>query len=156
MQTSLARPDLCIFGRRYADKAACLGDLAGEAAVALNLERASILQALTKREALGSTGLGGGIALPHARLPAIVRPYVLFASLREPIAFDAVDERPIDLLCMLLLPSEPTTSDLALMSCWTRLLRDKTKADAIRSARSPEAVYEHLEGPMCGQRGSLG
>ena len=144
MPSNLARPDLSLVGRRYADKAACLGDLAARAAAELGLDRAGVLQALTRREALGSTGLGGGIALPHARLPSVTNPFVIFASLREPISFDAVDDRPIDLVCLLLLPSEPTKADLALLSGWARILRDKTKVDAMRRARSDEALSELL------------
>ena len=142
MQSKPAPPDLSLVGRRYADKAACLGDLAGRAAADLNLGREEVLQALIRREALGSTGLGGGIALPHARLPSITKPYILFASLWEPISFEAVDERPIDIVCLLLLPSEPTKADLALLSCWARILRDKMRVDAIRRARTDEALGE--------------
>ena len=117
----------------------------------MSLDRADVLQALVRREALGSTGLGGGIALPHARLSAITTPYVLFASLREPISYEAIDERPIDLVCLLLLPSEPSKADLALLSCWARILRDKMKADAIRRARSNESLGELLGSATAGQ-----
>ena len=146
MQSKPAPPNLSLVGLRFADKTACLGDLAGRAAAELGLDRAHILQALLRREALGSTGLGGGIALPHARLASIIEPFVVFAALREPISFEAVDERPIDVVCLLLLPSEPSKGDLALLSCWARILRDKSKAQAIRRARSIEALAELLTG----------
>ena len=101
----LIEPSRCLVDLRYADKAACLGDLAKRAAAMLGLEPAAVLEALRAREALGSTGLGNGIAVPHARLASVAAPFVLVARLREPIPFEAVDDKPVDVVCLALLPA---------------------------------------------------
>ena len=88
--------------QRFADKGACLTSLAQRAAGHLALAPADILDALTHRESLGSTGLGRGIALPHARLAGVVDPYVALARLRDAIPFDAVDDKPVDIVCLVL------------------------------------------------------
>ncbi len=130
----------CLVGLRYGDKRACLGDLAARAASLLGLERRDVLEALLRREALGSTGVGDGVALPHARLASLREPFVLLATLAAPVAFEAVDERPVDLLCLLLLPDEAAGLHLALLSRCARTLRDKAVTAAMRRAGSADAL----------------
>ena len=73
---------------------------------ALGLPADQILDALLKREALGSTGTGGGIAIPHARLRGVSKPFGLLVRLARAIDFDAMDGRPVDIVCLLLLPTD--------------------------------------------------
>jgi PTS system nitrogen regulatory IIA component len=85
-----------------------LKELADRAASSLSLPADRILSELLKRETLGSTGTGGGIAIPHARIPGLDKPFGILVRLRQPIDFNAIDSQPVDLLFLLLLP---VTSD---------------------------------------------
>ena len=137
-------PTRCVADARYADKAACLGDLAKRAGVALGLEKSAIVEALTHREQLGSTGLGNGIALPHARLPALGMPFVMILRLREPIAFEAVDDRPVDIVCLILLPAAGDKTNV--LACVARRLRDAEVLAAIRKAKTADALHAAVVG----------
>lgn len=137
-------PSRCGVDTRYADKAACLGDLSKRAAAALGLDRAMIVEALAHRESLGSTGLGNGIALPHARLPALSTPFVMVLRLREPIAFEAVDDKPVDIVCLILLPAVGDKTNV--LACVARRLRDPAVLGAIRKAKTVEVVYAAMAG----------
>ncbi len=137
---------------RFADKGACLAGLAQRAAGHLAarhpaarhpaLASSDILDALTHRESLGSTGLGRGIALPHARLAGVVDPYVALARLRDAIPFDAVDDKPVDIVCLVLLPDakgggqspggQSPAGQLNVLAGIARRLRDPATLAAIR------------------------
>ncbi len=80
--------------------------VADAAAPILGIDHARVLEALMEREALGSTGLGGGVAAPHARLAGLDRVVGVFVRLDHPVAFDSVDDRPVDLLFGLFAPPE--------------------------------------------------
>jgi nitrogen PTS system EIIA component len=95
---------------RASDKAQLLHELARRAAQALGLDIRAILDPLLAREQLGSTGVGSGIALPHAKVTGLDRLYGLFARLERPIDFASVDERPVDLVFLLLTPPAATPS----------------------------------------------
>src|SRR5262245_47957418 len=82
-----------------------LGQLSGRAAAALGLDTATVSDAIVKREELGSTGLGDGIAIPHARLPVVGKPFGMLARLERPIDFAAIDASLVDIVFLLLLPS---------------------------------------------------
>lgn len=120
---------------RVADKPALLNLLAREAGAALGLAPAAIAAALAAREALGSTGTGGGIALPHARLPALAAPVGFLARLDRPVAFDAVDGRPVDLVFLLLSPAADA-AHLRALAAVSRRLRTPGVAEAMRGAPS--------------------
>ncbi len=137
----LLEPSRCLVDLRYADKAACLGDLAKRAAASLAIEAVEILEALRAREALGSTGLGHGIAVPHARLADVAAPFVLLARLREPIAFEAVDGKPVDIVCLALLPAAKSGEQLPVLACIARRLRDGPALAAARRALDPAALH---------------
>jgi PTS system nitrogen regulatory IIA component len=134
----------CVVDTRYADKAACLGDLAKRAATALRMDKATIGEALIHREQLGSTGLGNGIALPHARIPSLAAPFVMVLRLREPIPFEAVDEKPVDIVCLILLPANGDKTNV--LACVARRLRDPATRTAIRKAKSAECLHAAMTG----------
>ena len=140
----LIEPSRCLVDLRYADKAACLGDLAKRAATALGIEVAPVIEALRAREALGSTGLGNGIAVPHARLPNVAAPFVLVARLREAIPFEAVDDRPVDVVCLALLPAAKSGEQLPVLACIARRLREGPALAATRRARDVKGMYAAL------------
>jgi hypothetical protein len=81
-----------------------LNDLARRAATILGLSVEQICAALMKREALGSTGTGDGVAIPHARVPGIGKPFGMLVRLEKAVDFDSIDDRKVDILFLLLLP----------------------------------------------------
>lgn len=134
----------CRVDQRFFGKEACLGDLARRAAASLKLEPGPILEALRHRESLGSTGLGGGVALPHARLTCCSRPLVLITRLREAIPFDAVDNKPVDIVCLVLLPGAKGGDQLNVLASIARRLRDKNIITKLRSAPDGKALHALL------------
>jgi PTS system nitrogen regulatory IIA component len=86
------------------DKKKLLSELARNAGMELDMTSDGIAAALLKREALGSTGVGGGVAIPHARFQHAKTPFGMLARLKKPIDYDAVDGKPVDIVCLLLLP----------------------------------------------------
>ncbi|TXN23578.1 PTS sugar transporter subunit IIA [Methylobacterium sp. WL9] len=139
-------PDQVAVGVRTPSKAALLDDLARRAAQALGLDAASLRTALEKREGLGSTGVGDGIALPHARLESVRRPFGCLVRLRDAVDFDAIDERPVDLVFLLLLPTDGQGSQLNALACVARRMRDPEAVAAMRGARDAGALYATMRG----------
>ena len=146
--SSLLQPSFCIVDQRFSGKAQCLAELARRAATALGMEPSQVAEALNHRESLGSTGLGSGIALPHARLSSISKPFCLLARLREPLAFDAVDEKPVDLICLVLLPERQSSEQLNILAAIARRLRDHAALGAMRKARDPKELYAAATGEL--------
>ena len=130
-----------VHGLRASGKTALLEDLAQRAARSLDLDAGTILGALVRREGLGSTGVGDGVALPHARLETVGKPFGLLARLREPLDFDAVDERPVDVVFLLLLPTAEGGNNLNALACVARKLRNPEIAAALRGARDATVLY---------------
>jgi PTS system nitrogen regulatory IIA component len=129
-----------------ANRRAVLQLLAAEAADRLGRPEDEILQALEAREALGSTALGRGVALPHARLDGNPAPVVLFARLRRPVDFEARDEEPVDLVILVLWPEASPEGFLPTLSDTCRSLREPQVLRRLRSARAPEEVVALLAG----------
>lgn len=132
-------PDGVVGVLRAADKATLLADLAGRAAALTGLNRAEVFQALAAREALGSTGIGGGVAIPHARIVGVARFFGLFARLERPVDFEAVDEQPVDLAFALLTPVGESDQHLQALACVSRRLRD---VDAVARLRRCDQASE--------------
>jgi PTS system nitrogen regulatory IIA component len=131
---------------RAGNKAQLLQELSRRAAKALGLEVQAILDPLTAREALGSTGVGQGVAVPHAKVPGLQHFFALFARLEKPLNFDAVDGQPVDLVLLLLIPAEGYSDHLAALACVARRLRDPEVARQLRANADPAALYELLCG----------
>ena len=139
--STLLQPTQCLVDQRFTSKTQCLNELSRRAATALGIDAAPIAEALHHRESLGSTGLGNGIALPHARLPTITQSFCLLAQLREPLAFDAVDEKPVDLVCLVLLPSASSCEQLNVLAGFARRLRDGSALAAMRRAKASTTLF---------------
>jgi PTS system nitrogen regulatory IIA component len=141
----LIAPQHVLFRLRAGDKGAVLNELSRFAAAALSRPAAEIAAALTAREALGSTGVGNGIALPHARLEGLAAPAGFFARLDRTLDWQAIDEAPVDLVCLLLSPASGN-SHLQALAAVTRRLREKPAATAIRAAGDAAGVRATLVG----------
>ena len=113
-------------------KVSLLQGLAQRASDKLKLPAELISSALLKREELGSTGTGGGIAIPHARIPGLNKPFGILVRLRQPIDFDAIDDQPVDLMFLLLLPVESNKEQLNALASVARILRS---AESVRNLR---------------------
>ncbi len=109
----------------------------------LNPER--IREALCAREALGSTGIGRGVALPHVCFPGLDRPYAFLCSLAKPIGFDSIDGERVDLVCAIISPTNSPSGageSLTNLAAISRLLRDKDRASAMRKAKKAADIYD--------------
>jgi PTS system nitrogen regulatory IIA component len=122
------------------DKTRLLRDLSAHAASALGLGTGVIASALLKREALGSTGVGRGVAIPHARIAELKKPYGVLARLKEPIGFDAVDDHPVDVVFVVLLPVSSEAEQLNALACVARKLHDPSALLAVREAADSAAL----------------
>jgi PTS system nitrogen regulatory IIA component len=103
-----------------------------------------IVAAATERERLGSTGVGNGVALPHARIEGMDKVVAAFARLSEPLDFDAVDDRPVDLVCFLLAPADCGGAHLRALARVSRLLRRPETRQRLRAAPNAESLFAIL------------
>ena len=114
------------------------------AARTFGLDARDILAALIAREAAGSTGVGHGVGVPHARLGGLQRMRAVFVRLDQPIEFDAVDDAPVDLLFALFAPANAGAEHLRALARVSRLLRQAGLREQLRKARSADAVHALL------------
>ena len=124
-----------------------LGDLSGALAKALALETREVFDAVMERERLGSTGVGAGVAIPHARVNGLDHTVGAFARLDHAVDFDAVDEAPCDLVFMLLAPHDAGADHLRALARVSRALRQEEFRQALRSARTEEDLHALLMPP---------
>ena len=117
-----------------------LHTVAEAAAHTLGLPEGRIMEALLEREALGSTGLGSGVAVPHARLEGISRVTAVFVRLDTPVAYGAVDDRPVDLLFALFAPPCDGAEHLRALAAVSRALRSPEMREQVRQARTVDAI----------------
>jgi len=118
--------------------------LAETAARRFSLDAGQVFDALNTREALGSTGVGYGVAVPHAKIPGLDRMRAAFISLERPVAFDAVDGAPVDLLFALLSPEAAGPEHLQAFARIARLLRKSELRQQLRQARTVDAIFALL------------
>jgi len=134
-------PACAIVDMRALDKTWLLQELARRAAAVLDVPEEKIAEALLKREAVGSTGTGGGIALPHARLAEVKRPFGMLVRLRQAIDFEAVDGKPVNLVFLLLTPASPPGEQLNALACAARALRKSDVLARLRAAANAEELF---------------
>ncbi len=108
--------------------------------VATKIPARRIEEAVMERERLGSTGVGEGVAIPHARLDGIDGPVGGFARLASGVDFEAIDERPCDLIFMLLAPQSDGAEHLRALAQVSRVFRQPGVRDRLRTATTIEAV----------------
>lgn len=118
--------------------------LAELAAPALGVSEKILFDGLMEREALGSTGLSGGAAAPHARSPAIDRVAGVFLKLDHPLEFDALDDRPVDLVFALFAPVEAGADHLRALASVSRLLRRAEVREQLRRAHTADSLFALL------------
>ncbi len=146
--TDLIGPGSVVANLRVTSKKQTLQELAKRAAELTAQPERAIFEILIEREVLGSTGVGNGIAIPHGKLPDLDRLYALFAQLETPIDFDAIDEQPVDLICVLLTPETAGADHLKALARVSRLLRDRAICEKLRDTDSAEAIHALLTETM--------
>ena len=144
--SDLLAPEAVAAGLAAASKKTLFQQLGALAARAHGLDAALVTERLAAREKLGSTGFGGGIAIPHAKLEGLERVTGLFARLTKPIDFVAVDELPVELVFVLLSPAGAGADHLKALARVSRRLRDRAFAAKLRGAGSTDAIYALLTG----------
>lgn len=123
-------------------------DMAGSLAAALDLDARDVFEAVMERERLGTTGVGHGVAIPHARIPGLQRTAGAFARLSNGVDFEAVDDAPCDLVFLLLAPESAGADHLRALAKVSRVLRREDIRTALRSARSHDGLCNVLGVPL--------
>ena len=141
--SDLVTPDQVIVGLKARSKAHLLTELARKTAPATGLPQKQIADALQARESLGSTGVGAGIAIPHAQIAGLDRFHALFGRLSRPIDYDAIDGHPVDLVFLLLIPAN-SKEHLQALAAISRRLRNQAVAANLRQAGTSRELYEAL------------
>jgi len=121
-----------------------LEKLAQQAAEVTGQAAEPVFEALSDREALGSTGLGNGIAIPHGKFPGLSGVTAVFARLDQPVDFDSVDDQPVDLVMMLLAPLGAGADHLKALARVARILRTDAVVDQLRRTLDPKKIYAVL------------
>ena len=111
---------------------------------AINLSADQIFQALLERERLGSTGLGKGVAIPHARIPALTENLACMMVLTKPVDYDAADHQPVDIIFGLLIPEGGDQYHLEHLARLAEILRDQDNCKTIRETKNPEKLFNLL------------
>jgi len=129
---------------RATDKSGLLRELSNQAGKALSISPDRIFTELLKREGLGSTGTGGGVAIPHARMPEVKAPFGMLLRLDRAISFEAIDGQPVDIVFLLLLPATPTGPELAALASVARKLRDPISLRGLRRASDANKLFDTI------------
>jgi nitrogen PTS system EIIA component len=142
--SDLLVPEAVLPSLRAHSKKQMIHELAARAAQLTGLPDRRIFETLIERERLGSTGMGQGIAIPHGRLAGLPRIVGVFARLETPIAYDAIDDQPVDLVFLLLAPNDAGADHLKALARVSRLLRNQPACEKLRAAKKPEVLYALL------------
>ncbi len=121
-----------------------LQDISDHAAMLIGVPSDQIFRALMDREILGPTGVGKGVAIPHARLPELTTVFGLFLSLDTPVEYDSIDRKPVDLVFTLLAPKGAGAEHLKALARVSRMLRNEAVCTKLRSTHENAALYAVL------------
>lgn len=142
----IVAPGALVTGLAVNGKKQLFQKIAALAAKAYDLDAGQLADALFERERLGSTGFGGGVAIPHAKIAELDRMCAVVALLDPPIPFDAVDDAPVDVAFALLSPLDSGADHLKTLARVSRYLRDEGQVARLRGAQSAEALHALLSG----------
>jgi len=139
------REDLVLWDLPGSDKLSFMKALAAEVAARLpDLNEQELLDRIMAREAEQSTGVGGGLALPHAMLPDLEQIVLAVGRAREALDFDAADSKPVDLVFLLLGPPDASTEHLRLLARLARIFTSETALETLRGATAPQELFRAL------------
>ncbi len=117
-----------------------LEELCKLAEINLGINSRILLENLTKREKLGSTAVGNGIAIPHANVATIDRPHVFVSTLVNGLDFNSIDDLPVDIIFLLIAPENKGSEHLQALALISRLLRNKELTTKLRGCKSAESA----------------
>lgn len=126
------------------NKRQLLQELSEKAANKTGMDERLVIESVWERENLGSTGYGNGTAVPHARIADLKKTEVLFARLSNPVDFNAVDGKPVDLIFLLISPENSGADHLTALAALSRILKNPDICQKLRSARGREEIYSIL------------
>lgn len=148
MLSDLLSPNAVLPALKANSKKQALQEIADKAAELTGVAARTIFETLLQRERLGSTGVGGGIAIPHGKLREMRGVFGLFARLERPIDFESLDGEPVDLLFLLLAPEGAGADHLKALARVARMLRDSAVAQRLRATHDAAALYAVLTQPV--------
>lgn len=140
-------PENVVAGFRASSKKQTLQTLSAQLSDYIGQDARLVCDAIIDREKLGSTGVGKGVAIPHARIDGLNKIVALFAHLAKPVDFDSVDDQPVDLVCMMLAPLDAGADHLKALALVSRMLRDDATCKKLRSADTSDTLYAMLAQP---------
>jgi len=134
-------PEHTFIGVSVSTKWRALQNMAEKAGKAFGVEEQAIIRALETRENLGSTGIGNGIAVPHASIPGMTGPRGLLVRFAQPLDFEAIDDVPTDIAFMLLFGENNRGEYLNVLAAIARRLQSEGVLASMRKARSADELY---------------
>ena len=145
--SNLLKPEAIRIFSSVSSKKRLLHDIAGIAEACYQTDYSQTVEALMERESLGPTGVGGGIALPHARLEQLDQVVGAFVLLENPVEFDAIDKQPVDIVFGLFAPKSAGVEHLKALALVSRTLREQSIVAKLRSNPKPSTLYTILTEP---------
>ncbi|SIO48923.1 PTS IIA-like nitrogen-regulatory protein PtsN [Rhodovulum sp. ES.010] len=142
--STLLKPEAVRVLGTMSSKKRLFQELGEVAQTVYELSASDAVDALQERESLGPTGVGHGVALPHARLPGLERVRGAFIRLEKPIDFGAVDRQPVDLIFALFAPQDSGVDHLKALALVSRTLRDQTVCEKLRANTNPATLHAVL------------
>ncbi|MBL8783221.1 MAG: PTS sugar transporter subunit IIA [Alphaproteobacteria bacterium] len=143
-------PQAVFEGLKATNKKKLITEIAMHAAQVANLNVNTVFETLWEREKLSSTGVGHGIAIPHARLSKLERIVGVFAHLDGAVDFESIDEAPVDLVFALLTPVDAGADHLKALARVSRLMRNANFCEKLRAANDRAELYALLTEPTAG------
>jgi PTS system nitrogen regulatory IIA component len=145
--SNLLKPEAIRIFSSVSSKKRLLHDIAGIAEACYQTDYSQTVEALIERESLGPTGVGGGIALPHARLEQLDKVVGAFVLLENPVEFEAIDKQPVDVVFGLFAPKSAGVEHLKALALVSRTLREQSIVAKLRSNPKPSTLYTILTEP---------
>jgi len=108
------------------------------------LDAEDIFSGLLNRERLGSTGIGDGVAIPHCRLAGCTEALALLITLKSAVDFDAIDNRPVDIVCCLLVPEDAASEHLHTLATLAELFSQSSVRELLRSSEDKQTLYQNV------------
>lgn len=139
-------PAAVVAGMSAGSKKKLFQQLGAVSAEAYGLDAVEVTAQLNHREKLGSTGFGGGIAIPHGKIEGLAEVRAIFVQLDRPVDFAAIDDLPVDLICALLSPPDAGAEHLKALARVSRCMRDRVLGAKLRGVGSTDALFALLTG----------
>ena len=145
----LLNPNSFLFIQDPTSKKKVFDKICTEAFEKYKIDKNLLLNSLIKREKIGTTTIGNGIAIPHVQNEQIIKPSCIVAILSDGLEFDALDNNPVDLIVFLILPEVSKPENLQVLAQISRLLRNPEITDKLRGCKSEESAFaiisQHLK-----------